>query len=165
MSRWIPLACGLELRDVGRRETRWVSQFLCGHAAMFAPEEKLVFDVDHSINHFRGDQLLFARCKAALDLGGDARVRCRGARSAAGYASANPPDELLLLPSLRARSAWRGGVGGGGRFGILIGRRTRGATPHPQPLPTASRREGRKRTGNVEAGRIAIRRLGYQNGG
>jgi hypothetical protein len=24
---------------------------------------------------------------------------------------------MLLLPSLRARSAWRGGVGGGGCFG------------------------------------------------
>src|SRR5258708_3518258 len=49
---------------------------------------------------------------------------------------------LLLLPSLHARSAWRGGVWGGGRFGILIGRRTCGDTPHPRPLPTASRREG-----------------------
>jgi hypothetical protein len=69
---------GLELRDAGRRETRCVSQFLRGHAAMFAPEEKLFFDVDHSINHFRGDQPLFACCKAALDPRGDARVRCRG---------------------------------------------------------------------------------------
>jgi hypothetical protein len=69
---------GLELRDAGRGETRGVGQFLRGHAAMFAPDAKPVFDVDHSINQFRGDQLLFARCKAALDPGSDARVRCRG---------------------------------------------------------------------------------------
>jgi hypothetical protein len=55
--------------------------------------------------------------------------------------------KLFLLPSSRARSAWRGGVGG--CFGILIGRRTRGETPHPQPLPTASRREGRKDKGGL----------------
>jgi hypothetical protein len=41
----------------------------------------------------------------------------------------------FLLPSLRARSAWRGGVGGGAYFGILIGRRTRGETPTPNPSP------------------------------
>src|SRR5882757_4405431 len=112
MSRWIPLACGLELRDVGRRETRWVSQFLCGHAAMFAPEEKLVFDVDHSINHFRGDQLLFARCKAALDLGGDARVGCGGAQELRRFTLALTPRTSCFFPPPPARAA-RGGGGSG----------------------------------------------------
>ena len=52
----------------------------------------------------------------------------------------------LRLPSLHACSAWRGGVGGGGsigRLGASMRARTRCATPHPRPLPTASRGEGR----------------------
>src|SRR5882724_9801667 len=57
--------------------------------------------------------------------------------------------KLFLLPSSRARSAWRGGDGGGGCFRKLISRRIRGRTPHPQPLPTASRREGRKDKGGL----------------
>ena len=45
-----------------------------------------------------------------------------------------------LLPSLRARSAWRGGVGGGGcldRFGACFGKRICGATPTPNPSARA----------------------------
>jgi len=51
-----------------------------------------------------------------------------------------------ILPSLRARSAWWGGVGGGGCFRIFdasMRARICGATPHPRPLPAATRGEGR----------------------
>ena len=65
---------GLELRDVGRRETGCLGQFLCRYAAMFAPDAKLVFAVDHSANNFRGDQLLLASRKEALDLADVARA-------------------------------------------------------------------------------------------
>jgi len=34
---------------------------------MFAPDAKLVFAVDNSVDNFRGDQLLFASLKAALE--------------------------------------------------------------------------------------------------
>jgi hypothetical protein len=61
----------------------------------------------------------------------------------------NPP-ELLLLPSLRARSAWRGGVGGGGCFGILVVRGTRGEIPTPNPSPPLRGGRGEKRTGDGE---------------
>jgi len=40
---------------------------------------KLVFAVDHSVNNFRGDQLLFASRKAALDLVNAARVAASSA--------------------------------------------------------------------------------------
>ena len=48
----------------------------------------------------------------------------------------------LLLPSPRARSAWWGGVGGGGwsgRCSASFGKRPRGASPTHQPLPTTAR--------------------------
>jgi hypothetical protein len=38
-----------------------------------------------------------------------------------------------LLPSLRARSAWRGGVGGGGSIGKLVDSGVRGALPNLLP--------------------------------
>src|SRR5882757_11179246 len=68
------------------------------------------------------------------------------------------PYERLLLPSSRARSAWWGGVGGGGCFRTLIGRRIRGETPTPNPSPPL--RGGRReiRLGQ-SVGRIVIRRF------
>jgi hypothetical protein len=47
------------------------------------------------------------------------------------------------LPSPRARSAWRGGVGGGGCLRSLAASiRASRETPHPRSLPAASGREG-----------------------
>src|SRR5882757_3222729 len=47
---------GLGLRDIWRGETRCLGQFLRGHAAMVAPDAKLVFTVYHSVDNPRGDQ-------------------------------------------------------------------------------------------------------------
>ena len=49
------------------------------------------------------------------------------------------------LPSPRAHRAWWGGVGGGGWRGVHRGSGSCGWTPHPRPLPTASRGEGRRK--------------------
>ena len=46
------------------------------------------------------------------------------------------------LPSLHARSAWWGGVGGGGSISRKRRFRDCGAAPHPRPLPAAARGEG-----------------------
>ena len=65
-----------------------------------------------------------------------------------GYDAASLDGKLPVLPSPRARVAWRGGVGGGGRFDKFAARlraRVRGDTPHPRPLPAAARGEGRRR--------------------
>jgi hypothetical protein len=64
----------------------------------------------------------------------------------------SPQLRCALLPSPRARSAWRGGVGGGGCLSVLnINMGTRGDTPHPRPLPAATPGEGRRSTGAAES--------------
>jgi hypothetical protein len=50
-------------------------------------------------------------------------------------------QSILLLSSPRARSAWWGGVGGGGCFGKFAGSLTRGTTPTP-PRNAQARIEG-----------------------
>ena len=55
-----------------------------------------------------------------------------------------PTRDRLFLPSPRARSAWRGGVGGGGSPARSTDSDFAEAPPTPRPLPAASRREGRK---------------------
>src|SRR5580700_9903824 len=49
---------------------------------------------------------------------------------------------VISPPSTRS-CAWRGGVGGGGSISLLLWQRVCGGTPHPRPLPTASRGGGR----------------------
>ncbi len=82
---------------------------------------------------------------------GSGRVMIRG--GAIGRAT-----QRCLLPSPRARSAWRGGVGGGGQLSLEVERNLTfsGRFPqhirsacacrsaHPRPLPAGSRREGRR---------------------
>ena len=76
-------------------------------------------------------------------------ARLRGGKLPAGQLAGFVSAGLGQLPSLHAQCAWRGGVGGGGRFSGF-GARTRAsicrATPRPRPLPTASREEGRRAT-------------------
>jgi hypothetical protein len=57
------------------------------------------------------------------------------------------PNPLLLLPSLRARSAW--GVGGASADSLADGFAERPPTPNPSPPLRGGR--GEKRTGDGEA--------------
>ena len=71
------------------------------------------------------------------------------AMTAVGCGEIAKPCVVNSPPSTRP-CAWRGGVGGGGRLSKLAARGTGmnssfnvcRATPHPRPLPTASREEG-----------------------
>src|SRR5438309_11302544 len=78
----------------------------------------------------------------------DSEFRVRGTMRAFGARGQSPSPAANAdgsLPSPRARSAWRGGVGGGGCFSVLnISMGTRCTTPHPRPLPAAARGEGRR---------------------
>src|SRR5712664_2767078 len=57
---------GIQLRDVRRSKTSYISQFLRGHAAIFAPNAELVFAVDDSVHDFGGDQFILASGETLL---------------------------------------------------------------------------------------------------
>jgi hypothetical protein len=59
----------------------------------------------------------------------------------------------FFSPPTRARSAWRGGVGGGGCLSGLTKSLTRGDTPAPDPSPQRARaRRGRRKRFNIYFG-------------